>query len=268
MLENQALLEDKVIAALHPVLKADSRVLDLGCGRGLVAINVYQQTGCTVCGINIDPVQVEIAQDLASNSKTPNRFLLGDFNLAETFDSFSDREFSAAYQIQSLNYAHNKPLYFAHVNRLLSIGGRFVILGCVRNPHYDRNNQAHRELVVKTKPLLTILYSPLATEYLQWLQDSGFKIVHAEDLDASSNDNSNSVVLYGYLNRHYKALGRWISRLSKWHILPRHWAMMLDRLNAGGEAWYEVDRLQLLSINFYIVAEKVRDVAPSSVHVG
>ncbi len=55
------------------------------------------------------------------------------------------------------------------------------------------------------------------------------------------------MVLYETLNKYYSAVDRWVSRLSKYGLLPRKMRVMLNQLNANGEAWYEADRLRLVA---------------------
>lgn len=257
VLDNYLLFEKRMVGDLKPVLKPHSKVLDLGCGLGVVSINVHKQTGNSVTGINIDPAQAEYARKMVKN-RYPNEFILGDFNDPRTFDHLDEKSFDAAYQIQSLSTVHDKMKFFKQINRLLGPGARYAILCYVRTPHYDRENPTHYDLMVRTKQLMLAIYSPLATEYHEWLENSGFKIVLSEDL--SVKGELSSVILYEKLYVHYMAVERWIRRLSRCRLLPQHMATIFAKLNKEGDAWYELDRLKLVSPTYYIVAEKVRDV--------
>ena len=259
-LENQSLFEDRMIREFRETLTPQGRVLDLGCGRGIIAARVYRQTGKPVVGVNIDPTQIEVARAFVKNTRgrVPNEFVIGDFNEPETFEQLQDGTFDVAYQVQSLSCVHNKPQFFRSVNRCLRVGGRYAILCYVRNPHYNRNDPTHYDLMARTKSLMAAIYSPLVSEYIDWLEEAGFRMVRSEDL--SVRGETSSVVLFEQLNKHYNAVDRWVSRLTRYGLAPRGMTVMLNQLNANGEAWYEADRLRLVAPTWYLVADKIRDV--------
>lgn len=256
-MQNQLLFEQRMIEDMKPALTPQGRIMDLGCGRGLISAHVSRRTGHSVLGVNIDPTQIDIARKGKGNGA--NEFVVGDFNMSETFEHLEDGSFDVAYSVQSLSCVHDKTRFFQRVNRCLRIGGRYLILCYVRHPHYDRSIPKHYDLMIRTKALNAAIYSPLLNEYLEWLEDSGFAVIHQEDL--SVKGELSSVVLYGKLNSYFTTLERWVSGLSKLHLLPRGMAEMLNRLNADGEAWYELDRMRLISPTWYMVADKVRNIA-------
>ena len=261
--ENQLLFEERMIDEFREVLTPQGRVLDLGCGRGIIATHVYRRTGKPVVGVNIDPTQIEVARAFVKNMRgsVPNEFVVGDFNEPGTFGHPQDGTFDVAYQVQSLSCVHNKPQFFRMVNRCLRVGGRYAILCYVRNPHYDRNDPTHYDLMKRTKSLMAAIYSPLITEYIEWLEEAGFSVVYSEDL--SIKGEISSVVLFEALNKYYTTIDRWISRLSRYRLMPRGMAVMLNQLNANGEAWYEADRLRLVAPTWYLVVDKIREVDDS-----
>ena len=260
--DNQLMFEERMVEEMKPVLTPNGRILDLGSGRGTVSANVYEQTGNGVLGINIDPTQIEVGRKMAMKKRYPIEFILGDFNEPETFGHLEERSFDAAYQIQALSNVHDKPRFFRSVNRCLRVGGRYVILAYCRNSHYDRDNPIHYDLMVRTKQLMAAIYSPLASELLEWLEDSGFRVVHSEDL--SIKGDLSWLVLYEKLSKHFNRIHTWVSRLSRYRALPRGMAEMLTRFTSNGDAWYEADRLRLVAPAWYIIADKVRDVGQST----
>lgn len=239
--DNQLMFEKRMVEEMKPVLTPNGRILDLGSGRGTVSANVYEQTGNGVLGINIDPTQIEVGRKMAMKKRYPIEFILGDFNEPETFGHLEERSFDAAYQIQALSNVHDKPRFFRSVNRCLRVGGRYVILAYCRNSHYDRDNPIHYDLMVRTKQLMAAIYSPLASELSEWLEDSGFRVVHSEDL--SIKGDLSWLVLYEKLSKHFNRIHTRVSRLSRYRALPRGMAEMLTRFTSNGDAWYEADRL-------------------------
>ena len=255
--DNQLMFEKRMVEDMRPVLTPNGKLLDLGSGRGTVSANVFEQTGNRILGINIDPTQIEVARKLAEKRKYPMEFVLGDFNEPETFGHLEEGSFDAAYQIQALSNVHDKPKFFRSVNRCLRVGGRYLILAYCRNPHYDRTNPTHYDLMVRTKQLMAAIYSPLASELLEWLEDSGFRVVHSEDL--SVKGELSWFVLYEKLSKYFDRIDRWASRMSRYRVLPRGMAEMLTRFTSNGDAWHEADRLRLIAPAWYIIADKVRN---------
>lgn len=258
--QNQVLFERRMIEDFRSALTPGRGIVDLGCGRGTVSLDVWRRTGHKVTGVNIDPTQVEIARNTKMKGGCPNEFVVADFNNSETFNQFDRNSFDVAYQIQSLSCVHDKPRFFRDVNRCMRLGGRYAILCYVRHPHYDRDNPVHLNLMVKTKQIMAAIYSPLVSEYEQWLTEAGFEVVHSEDL--SVKDGMSSIVLYEKIERYFNACERWVSRLAKCRLAPRRLAHMLQLLGENSEEWYEADGLRLVSPTWYLVADKVRDVEP------
>ena len=67
-------------------------------------------------------------------------------------------------------------------------------------------------------------------------------------------------LMFEALNKYYTAVDRWVSRLTRYGLAPRGMTVMLNQLNANGDAWYEADRLRLVAPTWYLVADKARDV--------
>ena len=255
--ENQLMFENRMVEDMGPALTPNGTILDLGSGRGTIAANVYEQTGRSIVGINIDPTQVEVSQALARKKRLPFEFVVGDFNEPATFGDLETGAFDVAYQVQALSNVHNKPRFFESVNRCLRVGGRYLMLCYCRNPHYDRDNPIHYDLMTRTKQLMAAIYSPLASEYQEWLEGAGFRVVHSEDL--SVKGEISWLVLYDKLNRYFGRLDRRVTQLSKFRILPRGVAEILRRFTTNGDAWIEADRLRLVAPAWYLVADKVRE---------
>jgi SAM-dependent methyltransferase len=64
---------DMMLAELG--LDADSRVLDVGCGPGLISDDIQRRTGCRMVGLDISPAAIRRAADLQHEKL---HFLVGD----------------------------------------------------------------------------------------------------------------------------------------------------------------------------------------------
>lgn len=88
------------LALLSPRVGQGTRLLDLGCGQGSLALEFARQ-GVVVTGLDISPAAVRGATRLAQESGTPATFVVAD--LAEPLP-FKDASFEVVSAVLSLHY--------------------------------------------------------------------------------------------------------------------------------------------------------------------
>ncbi len=113
-------------------------------------------------------------------------------------------------------------------------------------------------LATHIKELMAAIYSPLVSDYFDWLQEAGFRILSFEDL--SVEGEVSSVVPYEQLHNYHSATDRRASRLTKYGLAPRGMTVTRNQLGASGQAWYEADRLRPVAPTWQLVADKIGDV--------
>lgn len=118
----QELMQDLLIQKLR--LKSSDRVLDAGCGQGVVGCYLAQKTACSIEGITIVPFEAERANHLAQNFGLLDRahFQVMDY----VKPTFSDASFEAIYTMESLVHSHNLQKTLDEFYRLLKPGGLLV----------------------------------------------------------------------------------------------------------------------------------------------
>lgn len=102
--------------------QAPGRLLDIGCGDGDFLAGM-QQRGWQVCGLDTSLVAVDLAR-----SKGLDVFL-GPLDQA----SYSEASFDLITMWDVLEHLHDPGAYLAHIRRLLTPAGRFVVT--LPNPH-------------------------------------------------------------------------------------------------------------------------------------
>lgn len=103
---------------------ADSRILEIGCGNGAVAIWLAQQTGCEVVGIDISGVRVDNAKQAARAYPDLNvRFVCGSI----TQLPFENGEFTHVWGQGVLYHIPDLDTAFLEVSRVLAPRGVVVI---------------------------------------------------------------------------------------------------------------------------------------------
>jgi len=248
IITNQELFEKKMASDLNIV--KESKVLDLGCGRGRVAAYIHSVTGAEMTGINLDQVQIKYAQEYAKIKGLPCHFKLANFNDLPL--PFADDSFDAVYEIQAITYVRNLLLFFKEVHRILKTGGKFAIQDWTRLPNYDEKNPHHLNLMKQIKPVTGAIGTYSVDEYIDLLKKAGFKIVISEN----PNLGGFQAPIIEKADRFYTRVGKVIRFFVKWKLLPVHFQLMFDRMTKGGEALVEADLLGLVSTCYYIVAQK------------
>ncbi|MET8357804.1 methyltransferase domain-containing protein [Micromonospora sp. NPDC005171] len=111
-------------------LRPGQRVLDIGCGLGTPALELAQDYGVTVVGINISRVQVEEATKRAASANLGDSvtFQHGDWN---TLD-FPDGSFDAIVAMETLLYATDLDRVLRGLFRVLRPGGRLALTETTR----------------------------------------------------------------------------------------------------------------------------------------
>lgn len=106
-------------------LESDDRVLDVGCGTGIVARRVADRVGGagTVVGLDINEKMLEVAETTAAESRLEVEWRHGD----ATDLPFSDGTFDVVLCQQALQFVTEPPTAFQEMHRVLSPGGRIAV---------------------------------------------------------------------------------------------------------------------------------------------
>lgn len=110
----------RLVAAL--ALKPGDRVLDVGCGTGLLGAYVADLVAPTGEVVGIDPLPLRI--ELAARKNPRFHAQVGR---AEDLSSFADQSFDALYANSVFHWVEDKPRALAEFLRVLRPGGRFAV---------------------------------------------------------------------------------------------------------------------------------------------
>jgi len=248
--QNQILFENHLCTELK--LKENSKVLELGSGRGRIAAHVNEISGAEVYGINIDVVQVINATNYAAQRNKSHKLHFINTSYNNLPLPFEDNFLDAIYEVQALTYASEPQKLFDEMYRVLKPGGRVVILDWFSLPNYNPSNPVHKDLMQKCKPLVGAVWCPYPDEMCKIFVKSGFKVLKSDNASVDGfmwpmieKANTffnlvNSVVNFGVFIR----------------ILPPHFKMLFDRFSKDGCAFIEADKLRILTAGHEIIAVK------------
>ncbi len=109
------------------------RVLDIGCGNGLISRKISEITGKTglVVGIDHDEKIIEIAKELNSDNPNPVQFVTADI-LSHSIE----QEFDLIYARFILSHLPNPEKMVLRLKNLLKEGGKIVLEDIDSSGHY------------------------------------------------------------------------------------------------------------------------------------
>lgn len=181
--------ERKAQENLHQLLiekgaiKNGQRVLDAGCGEGVVAADVAKKTGAYVEGVTIVPFEVKRAQDLARSENVTDKTHFQVMDYTEL--SFPDDYFDAVYTVETLVHAYDLKRTLKELYRVLKPGGIMVNFE-YSIAHDDLANQYPKERKifdwVIEKSAMTALRQMHHEQFRELLEQVGFTDVEEENL--------------------------------------------------------------------------------------
>lgn len=118
--EAQVLMQDLIGKKLN--LSNSMKVLDAGCGRGIVANYLANKFGCSIGAIDITPMLVEEAKAKDLDGQNVN-FSLMDYSHM----SFSDDYFDAIYTLETLCHSADVSKTLKEFYRVLKKGGKIAL---------------------------------------------------------------------------------------------------------------------------------------------
>jgi sterol 24-C-methyltransferase len=244
---NQELYEIKMmedIGAMKDI--PNKRILDIGCGRGRVAMHTAKATGGYVCGLNIDPSQIANAKYYSKRIglQDQTEFHVGSLNDPLPFPSES---FDASYQIQAFTYAKDKVAVFKEVFRVLKPGAKFSYMDWVLLDNYDPKNPQHVDYVRRTMPFIGAVDTVRYQEVEDAMKKAGFKILLSEDASIGGHQ--------GPLINSERKVYAWVRVFARL-VLPSRFMKMLRRLKEDAEAFVAADELRIATTSYQIVCQK------------
>uniref|UniRef100_A0A7S4MPE2 Methyltransferase domain-containing protein n=1 Tax=Odontella aurita TaxID=265563 RepID=A0A7S4MPE2_9STRA len=230
--------------------QTDKRVLDIGCGRGRVAMHTARATGASVCGMNIDPSQIANAKEYSAMIGLKERT---DFKVGSINDPlpYADEEFDAAYNIQAFTYSQDKVALFKEIFRLLKPGSKFSYLDWVLLDNYDPNNKEHVDHVKKTMPFIGAVDTVHYSEIERAMEAAGFVVTHSADASIGGHQGP-------LINSERKTYG-WLRTFAR-VFLPVRFMHMLKRLRVYAEAFVAADELRIATTSYQIVCQKPKAI--------
>ncbi len=174
----EAILGVEQLLASQLELCPGARILDVGCGIGGTAIYLAKHYGVHVTGINISPLQIEIARERAAVSDVVART---DFRIGDAMDlQLPEKSFDAVITVEACCHMPHKQRFFTSCARLLRPEGVYVGVDWMQR---DGLSEYDEKLLIEPVCRLHALTSLQdITRLRQSLETSGLQIDTIQDL--------------------------------------------------------------------------------------
>ncbi|GAB7180545.1 methyltransferase domain-containing protein [Kitasatospora sp. Ki12] len=194
-------------------LPTGARVLDAGCGAGVVARAMAARFGLEVTGVDVLDFHLAEARRLSARAALDGRtaFGWGDFHRLP----FAEGEFDGAYSMETLVHSYDPPRALAEFHRVLRPGGRLVLLGPMSTVPLDELEPRARALLEPYLDAMAMTGARLyhAGNLSDLLSEAGFEVEEA--LDATPYYTPTSEAVYAYFRLPWEVLRRF-GDPSKW----------------------------------------------------
>ncbi len=154
-----------------------SKVLDFGCGNGTTAINLHDDVGCDVTGVNLSGVRIDNARVALAQRTELIKAKVAFEKASATELPFADGAFSHVWSQATLYHVHDQAAALKEAYRVLQDGGMFVFDDLLKpQPNISASAQEH----VYKRLLFDTEYN--FDSYRTELENVGFEVLEALDL--------------------------------------------------------------------------------------
>jgi ubiquinone/menaquinone biosynthesis C-methylase UbiE len=158
-----------VVAAEYGVPGPEASVLDLGCGIGGPGRFLADRFGCSVVGVDLLPLRIEVAQALTALTEMGDRVSYSIEDATELH--FAEGSFAQVWMLDVSMHIRNKRGLFAEIARVLQPGGLLVM--------HEQTGPLPPAMrpVMRQAPYI----APSLPQIIRYVEDSGLRMLTWRD---------------------------------------------------------------------------------------
>lgn len=155
----------------------ESKVLDVGCGNGVVDIYIAKKTGCKITGIDLSGVRVNSAKNYLNNEVVDVKQRVNFIKASGENLPFADKAFTHIISQAAIYHIHDKKKALSEIYRVLQNDGLFVFDDLFKP---KQEISAEGEKYVYERLMFDTDFS--FQSYQDYLMLLGFTIIEAKNL--------------------------------------------------------------------------------------
>lgn len=177
--EAQVLYNELVVKTLG--IESGQKILDAGCGQGVVSSYLAKNYDIKIWGITIVPAEVEKAKKLAARMDTHGRASYEVMDYSET--NFPDAYFDTVYTNETLSHSSDIAKTLKEFMRILKPGGKLVLFEYTISPDekFDKREKKMFDIVIEGSGMMG-LKEFRHDQFTGVLKDKGFTDTREEDI--------------------------------------------------------------------------------------
>lgn len=159
-------------------VKKDSKILNIGCGRGGTDRYLAQKYNASIVAIDISQKQIDIATIRAAESNLQKSITYIQADMDKL--NFKDQNFDLIWMDESLGYSRQKLKTLKYLSSILNKPGKILIEDVILMDEKYRHEVA---VMFGSRSKIDDLMTK--DQYLALIKDGGFKVIKSEDLSAN-----------------------------------------------------------------------------------
>lgn len=178
----QTLMSDLVAKYLE--LKPYQKVLDAGCGYGIVACYLAQKYKTSVVGIDLNEYEIQKARERAQNLRLSERVRFEVMDYSE--NNFSSNSFDSIFTLETLSHAANLKKTLKHFIKILKPQGKIALFEYTLAPQVRFNHWELKMLNLGIEGTAALgLREFKHDDFPRYLKEVGFK--NATEINITAN---------------------------------------------------------------------------------
>ncbi len=168
------------------VIEKGHHVLDAGCGVGGTALHLARTAGCSVTGVNINRMQLEMARRKAAEAGLGRRI---DFQYADCSLNlpFSDNSIDVVVNIESACHYGDRGKFLQEASRVLKPSGKIVAMDWMARDGLAA--EEYDEYIVPLCQPFAVSGLESQSTYSEKLRNAGLEILEFEGFGGKDADN-------------------------------------------------------------------------------
>merc|ERR1711972_100524 len=145
---------------------------------------------------------------------------------------------------------------FSEIYRVVKPGAKISVLDGVMLDGYDAKDASHRKLLRETREVTGWGSLWHHSEWKLAAEAVGFEVLQSSDPSWSSDREGSQHLLIEQEGRYFWLLA-WLVKAGAWMgLIPHHIDTLIERLNRHGESYMEMDKRNMLTTSWHIIAQK------------